>query len=79
MNSSLLNDSTVQLETFARDFQRAVDQQIAAFTQERELHKQTMAELNRNRRVLNKTKSGSTQSNHRSIGSKRSNTGRKTT
>ena len=48
MNSPLLADSTLQLETFAKDFQHAVDRQIAAFNQEKELHKQTMAELNRN-------------------------------
>ncbi|KAK8807971.1 hypothetical protein WA538_003093 [Blastocystis sp. DL] len=46
MNSPLLADSTLQLETFAKDFQHAVDRQIAAFNQEKELHKQTMAELN---------------------------------
>ena len=60
MNSPLLADSTLQLETFAKDFQHAVDRQIAAFNQEKELHKQTMAELNRNDISLVETKNAST-------------------
>ena len=79
MNSPLLADSTLQLETFAKDFQHAVDRQIAAFNQEKELHKQTMAELNSNDISLIETKNASTQSRRRSINSKRSITRRKTT
>ena len=47
MNSSLFNDATLYLETAARDFQRAVDQQIATFNQERDLHERAMEELNK--------------------------------
>ena len=46
MYSSLFNDATLYLETAARDFQRAVDQQIATFNQERDLHERAMEELN---------------------------------
>ena len=46
MNSSLFNDATLYLETAARDFQRAVDQQIATFNQERDLNERAMEELN---------------------------------
>ena len=48
MNSAFFTDASLLLTTAAKDFQRTVDQQIASFTKEMEMHQRTMDELNSN-------------------------------
>lgn len=48
MNSAFFTDASLLLTTAAKDFQRTVDQQIASFTKEMEMHQRTMEELNSN-------------------------------
>lgn len=45
MNRSFFEDAKLQLQIAANDFKRMVDQQIAAFKKEQELHRKTEQEL----------------------------------
>ena len=47
MNNHFFENAAVELDTAAKDFQRVVNTQIAAFTHERELHEKTVKELER--------------------------------
>ena len=49
MNSAFFADASLVLTTAARDFQRAIDQQITSFKKEMELHERAMDELNSRR------------------------------
>ena len=50
MTDSFFEQSVLELDAGAKDFQRAVDNQLSIFKREAELHEKTIQELNREQR-----------------------------
>lgn len=46
MDTTLLENQSLELKAAAKDFQRLIDQQIALFRNEKEEHKKTVEKLN---------------------------------